>query len=111
MMNEEDARKLKVTDHQEVRVSSRVGEVVVPVEISNKIMPGVVSFPHGYGHCREGTRMSTAEAHAGVSINDLTDDQQIDPLTGNAAFSGQRVRISLAELHVSSNYNCENHDG
>jgi anaerobic selenocysteine-containing dehydrogenase len=95
MMNEEDARKLEVTDDQKVRVSSRVGEVVVSVEISNKIMPGIVSLPHGYGHNRGGTRMSTAEANAGVSINDLTDDQQIDPLTGNAAFSGQPVRISL----------------
>jgi anaerobic selenocysteine-containing dehydrogenase len=94
MMNEEDARNLKVTDHQEVRLSSRVGEVVVPIEISNKIMPGVVSLPHGYGHGREGIRMAIAKANAGASINDLTDDQQIDPLTGNAAFSGQRVRIS-----------------
>lgn len=110
MMNEEDARKLKVMDHQKVCVISNVGEVVVPVEISNKIMPGVVSLPHGYGHSREGTRMSTAKAHAGVSINDLTDDQQIDPLTGNAAFSGQPVKISWSALDVSSNFNFENHD-
>lgn len=94
MMNEEDARKLKLVDNQEVRVSSKVGEVVIPVEISIKIMPGVVSIPHGYGHDRVGIRMSTAEANRGVSINDLTDDQQIDSLTGNAAFSGQLVRIS-----------------
>lgn len=94
MMNEEDARKLEVADHQKVRVSSRVGEVVVPVETSKKIMLGVVSLPHGYGHDRNGTKMTIAEANAGVSINDLTDDQQIDPLTGNAAFSGQPVKIS-----------------
>jgi anaerobic selenocysteine-containing dehydrogenase len=94
MMNEEDALKLMVKNNQKVRVSSRVGEVVVPLELSTKIMPGVVSLPHGYGHNRKGTRMATAEAHSGVNINDLTDDQRIDPLTGNAAFSGQPVKIS-----------------
>ena len=30
---------------------------------------------------------------ARASINDLTDDLIIDPLTGNAAFSGQRVEV------------------
>ncbi len=59
-------------------------------------MQGVVSIPHGFGHHRPGTRLSVAEKHAGVSINDITDPASIDPLTGNAAFSGQRVKISKA---------------
>jgi hypothetical protein len=57
-------------------------------------MPGVVSIPHGYGHNRKGTKMKIAEAHAGVSINDITEEKRIDKLTGNSAFNGVRVRIS-----------------
>ncbi len=57
-------------------------------------MPGVVSMPHGFGHHRPGTRMAVAEAHAGVSANDLTDDMLLDRLSGNAAFSGVTVEVS-----------------
>jgi hypothetical protein len=55
----------------------------------------VVSIPHGYGHDRSGINTSTAAEHAGVSINDLTDELSLDELTGNAAFSDVRVRISV----------------
>jgi hypothetical protein len=38
-----------------------------------------------------------AEAHAGASLNDLTDDQAVDAVSGNAAFSAVRVRVRRAE--------------
>ncbi|MGB1557852.1 MAG: molybdopterin dinucleotide binding domain-containing protein, partial [Oceanococcaceae bacterium] len=60
---------------------------------STDMMPGVVSLPHGWGHDRQGTRLRTAEAHAGVSVNDITDDKFYDPLTGNAAVNGLAVRV------------------
>ena len=41
----------------------------------------------------EGVQLDTAKNHAGVSLNDLTDEMQIDELTGNAAFSNVRVRL------------------
>jgi anaerobic selenocysteine-containing dehydrogenase len=31
-------------------VTSRVGSLVAPVEITDDLMPGVVSLPHGWGH-------------------------------------------------------------
>lgn len=62
-------------------------------------MPSVVSAPHGFGHDRDGTRMGVAAAHAGTSINDITDDTRLDRLTGNAAFSGQPVEVrALGQL-------------
>jgi len=76
-----------------VRVSSRVGSVVAPVELDDGIMPGVVSLPHGFGHHRAGTGQTIAAAHAGVSINDITDDARVDALSGVAAFSGVPVQI------------------
>ena len=78
---------------QLLKVSSRVGAIEIPLEISDKMMRGVVSIPHGYGHGRDGVKLDTAKNHAGVSINDLTDDQIIDELTGNAAFSNVQVKL------------------
>jgi hypothetical protein len=63
-------------------------------EISAEVMQGVVSLPHGWGHNREGIRLSIAAQHAGSSINDITDDQHIDALSGNAALNGVPVTLS-----------------
>ena len=96
LMNERDAANLNFETGQTVKVSSRVGTVEIPLETTDKIMPGVVSIPHGYGHWREGVHLDTAKNHAGASINDLTDETVIDELTGNAAFSNVKVRLEAA---------------
>ncbi len=62
--------------------------------MTTDMMPGVVSMPHGYGHNRPGTQLDVAQAHAGVSINDLTDETRLDALTGNAALTGVAVTVS-----------------
>ncbi len=97
MMHPDDAARLGLADQQQARVSSRVGAIELPLEVTRDIMPGVVSIPHGYGHNRARTRLQVAEAHAGVSINDITDAQLVDELTGNAAFSGQLVNVAPAQ--------------
>ena len=93
MMHPSDAERLNLVADAPVAISSNVGSVTAPLEITDEIMPGVVSLPHGYGHHRAKTKLSVAAQHAGVSINDLTDDKIVDNLTGNAAFSAQTVRI------------------
>ena len=93
MMHPSDAERLNLVAGAPVTISSNVGSVTAPLEITDEIMPGVVSLPHGYGHHRAKTKLSVAAQHAGVSINDLTDDKIVDNLTGNAAFSAQTVRI------------------
>ena len=75
-------------------MSSRVGRIELPAEVTDAVMPGVVSIPHGWGHAREGTRLGVAQAHAGASVNDLTDELLLDALTGNAALNGVSVRVS-----------------
>ncbi|MBC7840758.1 MAG: molybdopterin-dependent oxidoreductase [Gemmatimonadaceae bacterium] len=100
-MHPHDADARGVDDGEDVRITSRTGSVVVPVEVTNAVMPGVVSLPHGWGHGRAGTRMSTANTHAGASINDLTDDQRLDTLTGNASFSGVPVRVDRIGIRHS----------
>lgn len=96
LVHPEDAKVLGLSAGDQARVRSRVGEVVVPVELSEAMMRGVVSLPHGYGHGREGVRLQVATAHAGQSVNDLTDELAIDALSGNAAFSGVRVHLERA---------------
>ena len=93
LMHPADAQELQLENHQKVRVSSTIHKVQIPVEISNEMMPGVVSIPHGFGHHREGTNIKLAAKNAGVSINDLIDHRFIDSLTGNANLSGTKVKI------------------
>jgi hypothetical protein len=57
-------------------------------------MAGVVSLPHGWGHDRPGTRTAVAREHAGVNVNAVTDEQEIDPLSGNAVFNGVPVTLT-----------------
>ncbi|WP_210517068.1 molybdopterin oxidoreductase family protein [Hymenobacter terricola] len=92
-LHPEDAAARHLTDGQTVRIRSRVGAVELPVEITPSVMPGVASMPHGYGHHRPGTQLDVAKAHAGASINDLTDDARLDELTGNAALSAVPVWV------------------
>lgn len=93
LINKSDAKSLNLQNNQTVKVSSRVGDVEIPCEITDAIAQGVVSIPHGYGHGRDGVKLDIAKNHAGVSINDLTDASLIDELTGNAAFSNVRVKL------------------
>ncbi|WP_151086368.1 molybdopterin-dependent oxidoreductase [Hymenobacter baengnokdamensis] len=88
-----DAAARHLTEGQLVRVRSRVGSIELLVELSDRMMPGVASMPHGYGHQRAGVRLAVASQQAGTSINDLTDDARLDVLTGNAALSGVPVWV------------------
>ncbi len=95
LIHPDDAEKhnIKSGDKIKLRALKTNHEIELVSEITDKIMPGVVSIPHGWGHNRKGTRWKIAENHAGVSINDLTDDKMVDTLSGNAAFNGVPVEI------------------
>jgi len=96
MINPDDAERMGVKSGDMVMVSSRVGQVTAPAEVTGDMMAGVVSLPHGFGHGRDGVQLSVATNHPGVSGNDLTDDRIIDVLSGNAAFSGVPVTVAAA---------------
>jgi anaerobic selenocysteine-containing dehydrogenase len=93
LMHPADAAKRDLRSGQTVSVRSSVGSVSVPIEISEEMMPGVVSIPHGWGHDRSGVELDVAQEHAGKSINDVTDNQAIDALCGTAAFNGTWVAV------------------
>jgi len=93
MINPGDAATLNIYDDEDIKVKSSVGEIILPAEVTDTMMPGVISIPHGFGHNKPGTRVPFAEAKAGVSVNDITDHLRVDKLTGNAAFSGLPVEV------------------
>jgi anaerobic selenocysteine-containing dehydrogenase len=88
-----DAARTGLLDGGRALVRSRVGAIVAPVEITDDLMPGVVSLPHGFGHNAEGTRQRIAKEHAGVNANALTDDRAYDRATGTAVLFGTPVTI------------------
>jgi len=96
LMHPDDARARGLAPGQTVQVRSRVGSVPVRLELTDAVMPGVVSLPHGWGHGRPGVQLRVAASHPGVSLNDLTDDQAVDALLGTAAFSGTPVHVTGA---------------
>ncbi|WP_286785034.1 MULTISPECIES: molybdopterin oxidoreductase family protein [Pseudomonas] len=96
LMNPQDLTSRGLADGQRVRVSSRVGLIEVEVAASEDMMPGVVSLPHGWGHARPGVQARIASAQPGASANDLTDERELDALSGNAALNGVPVRVEAA---------------
>ena len=95
-INPADAERIGLADGATAVVSSRTGSIEAPVEVTDTVMPGVVSLPHGWGHGRAGTQMAVAAAHAGASSNDLADEELFDPLSGNAVLNGIPVDVTPA---------------
>ena len=90
-------------DHGEmVTVRSRVGEVQIQACVSDEVMPGVLSIPHGFGHGRSGTKLRHANTRPGVSVNDLTDELLCDEPSGNAALNGFPVTLHRAARAAGS---------
>lgn len=94
LMHPKDAESRGLVDGQPVNVSSAVGMIEVPVEVSDEIRVGTVAIPHGWGHDEKGVGWSTAAAHPGANVNLLHDTAVADAFTGNAAVNSTMVRVS-----------------
>jgi anaerobic selenocysteine-containing dehydrogenase len=92
-LHPEDAARLGVADGQRVAVRSRVGELDAEAEVTDGLMPGVVSLPHGWGHSDPATRSGLAARDPGVNSNLLTDEGPLDPLSGTAVLNGIPVEV------------------
>jgi len=92
----DDADRYGLRDGAPATVSSQVGSVSAPVEVTDGILPGVVSLPHGWGHGQPGTKMAVAAEHAGVNSNLLSDHRALDPLSGTSVLNGIPVTVGPA---------------
>ncbi|HEY3046511.1 MAG TPA: molybdopterin-dependent oxidoreductase [Polaromonas sp.] len=104
LVHPQDAERLGLKDGMLARIatSNSAGRqgIEAQVQITDSMMPGVVSLPHGWGHNRPGTRLSLASERPGANLNALLDDQLRDPLSGNAVLSG--VAVELCALPAAS---------
>jgi anaerobic selenocysteine-containing dehydrogenase len=96
LVHPDDAARLGLADGEEAIVRSRAGEIAVPVEITDEVMPGVVSIPHGWGHDLPGVALSVAGRHAGTNSNVLADELLVEPLSGTAVLNGIPVELEAA---------------
>jgi len=96
MIHPDDATARSLVDGGTARIATPTGAITLPVEVTDTIMPGVVSIPHGWGHGRKGVKLRVAAEHAGESVNDILDPAQIDQLSGTSALTGQHVEVSRA---------------
>ncbi|TDU06657.1 anaerobic selenocysteine-containing dehydrogenase [Streptomyces sp. 846.5] len=88
-----DAERLGIDTGQQVQVRSRVGELHAEAEVTDGVMPGVVSLPHGWGHDDPATRLPLAAREPGVNSNVLTDEIPLDLLSGTAVLNGIPVEV------------------
>jgi anaerobic selenocysteine-containing dehydrogenase len=92
----DDAERLGLKDGGLAELTSRAGTIAAPVEITDAVMPGVVSVPHGWGHDAPGSRLRVAREHAGVNSNVLSDESVVEPVSGNAVLNGIPVEVRAA---------------
>ena len=96
LVHPRDAARLGLADGGAARVNNGARQIEVQVEVSDEMMEGVVSLPHGWGHNLPGTQMSVAAERPGVNLNALLDENLRDPLSGNAVLSG--IPITMAPM-------------
>ncbi len=96
MIHPDDAAKRGLADGATARVATTKGAIELPVEVTDTMMPGVVSVPHGWGHSRRGAQLRVAATVPGASVNDVIDSSRIDELSGTSALTGQPVEVTPA---------------
>jgi anaerobic selenocysteine-containing dehydrogenase len=94
LVNPQDAARLGLAAGSRARVHRDGREVQAPVELSESMMPGVVSLPHGWGHDLAGAQLGVAAERPGANLNAVLDERLLDPLSGNAVLSGVAVQVS-----------------
>lgn len=95
-----DAARHGLSNGALAEISGNGTSLQVPVELSEDMMPGVVSLPHGWGHDLEGARMGLAARNPGVNVNALIPEGARDPLSGNSVLNGVTISLKAAVLPI-----------
>jgi anaerobic selenocysteine-containing dehydrogenase len=100
LVNPADAARLGLEDGGRARIAHDGRMIEAEVEISDEMMPGVISLPHGWGHDQPGSQLKVAAANPGGNLNALMDENRRDPLSGNAVLSGVEVEMTPVAVRV-----------
>jgi anaerobic selenocysteine-containing dehydrogenase len=93
LVNPGDAARLGLAHGGMARIRNGERTIDAQVELSDEMMQGVISLPHGWGHALPGTRMRVAAERPGANLNAVLDEHLRDPLSGNAVLSGVAVSV------------------
>ena len=97
-----DAARLGLADAGMATVANATGSVDVAVEVTDDILPGVVSLPHGWSQDHDGMQMEVSRQYAGVLNNYLSPGDLLDEISGNAVLNGIPVTVSPKLLEGST---------
>jgi anaerobic selenocysteine-containing dehydrogenase len=100
LVNPADAARLGLEGGGRARITHNGRSIEAEVGITDEMMPGVVSLPHGWGHDQTGTQLEVAALNPGANLNSLMDENRRDPLSGNAVLSGMEVEVSAVTSRV-----------
>jgi anaerobic selenocysteine-containing dehydrogenase len=100
LVNPTDAVRLGLEDGGRARIEHDGRSIEAELEITDEMMPGVVSLPHGWGHDQPDTQLKIAAANPGANLNALMDENRRDPLSGNAVLSGMEVEMTPVVARV-----------
>ena len=94
VMHADDAAALGIADGEAVRVSSRHGQIEIPVSLTDDIVTGTIAIPHGWGHNGTGG-WRLANNAGGANANTLTssEPEDVESLSGMARLTGVPVRV------------------
>jgi anaerobic selenocysteine-containing dehydrogenase len=104
LIHPKGAERASVRDGEMAMLESRVYRGLVPVRISDEMSPGVVSLPHGWGHSEVERWQHVAASRPGVSVNNWTDDADVESMVGQSILNGVPVQLkpaAVAEAEVS----------
>jgi anaerobic selenocysteine-containing dehydrogenase len=100
----DDADSHDLADGEQAHVRSRTGAITAVVEVTDAVMPGVVSLPHGWGHDvgrrDPNYKLRVAADHAGSNSNVLADELLLDAVSGNAVLNG--IPVELAPVRAAA---------
>lgn len=93
LIHPDDALRAGIGPGDVAEVSTEECSLTVPAEISDEMMPGVVSLPHGWGHGLDGTRLQVANDRPGVNSNLLNPAHLLDVPSNTQVVNGVPCRV------------------
>ena len=97
-MSPQDAARIGVVEDEPVEVASEHGRIVIPVRITDEMMPRTVAIPQCWGH-EKADGLRHAQQHPGVNSNLLAGDgyENVEKLSGMSHLSGILVDVRRLE--------------
>ena len=89
-----DAESRSIREGSRVRGKSPKFQFELDAKLTDEMMPGVISIPHGWGHESQETFQKIAVAYGGENLNALGNDKAFDPVSGNADLHIRNVQVT-----------------